>query len=214
MLAQLGDKLVAQLPTVLFPADEPAFDAKLDTLAKVGLSAVWANNSYGIALGKRLGLVVHGGYGLNVTNTESVRFYEAQGLGSLTLSFELAMSAIKSLGGTLPRGIVSYGFLPLMQLRNCPIKASLGCAACGQNGTLTDRMQVRFPVECDHYRTIALLNSVPLDIAERSMRGLDHQILYFTRETRAEIETVTARFLAAEKTQDAHTTGLYFRTLL
>ena len=214
LLAQLGDKLVAQLPTVLFPADEPAFDAKLDTLAKAGLSAVWANNSYGIALGKRLGLVVHGGYGLNVTNTESLRFYEAQGLGSLTLSFELAMSAIKSLGGTLPRGIVSYGFLPLMQLRNCPIKASLGCAACGQNGTMTDRMQVRFPVECDQYRTVALLNSVPLDIAERSMRGLDHQILYFTRETRAEIETVTARFLAAEKTQDAHTTGLYFRTLL
>jgi putative protease len=214
LFAQLGNKLIAQLPTVLFPADEQAFDAKLEALAKVGLSAVWANNSYGIALGKRLGLVLHGGYGLNATNTESVRFYEAQELSSLTLSFELAMSAIKSLGGTMPRGIVSYGSLPLMQLRNCPIKASLGCAECGQNGTLTDRMQVHFPVECDHYRTVALLNSVPLDIAERNMRGMDHQILYFTRETQAEIEAVTARFLAAEKTEEAHTTGLYFRTLL
>ena len=143
-----------------------------------------------------------------------MRFYEAQGLGSLTLSFELAMSAIKSLGGMIPRGIVSYGSLPLMQLRNCPIKASLGCNACGQNGTLTDRIQVRFPLECDHYRTVALLNSVPLDIAERSMRGLDYQILYFTRETQGEVETVTARFLAAEKTEETHTTGLYYRTLL
>jgi putative protease len=214
LLAQLGKKLVAQLPTVLFPEDEPVFDAKLEALANSGLSSVWANNSYGIMLSRRLGLTVHGGYGLNSTNTESVRFYEAEGLGSLTLSFELSMSAIKSLGGTLPRGIVSYGFLPLMQLRNCPIKASPGCAACGQAGTLTDRMQVRFPVECDHYRTVSLLNSVPLDIAERNMRALDHQILYFTRESQEEIEAVTTRFLSAERTKEAHTTGLYYRTLL
>ena len=114
----------------------------------------------------------------------------------------------------MPRGIVSYGYLPLMQLRNCPLKASLGCAACGQKGELTDRMQVRFALECDRFRTVALCNSVPLDIAERSMHGLDHQILYFTRESREQIEQITSRFQSAEKTQDAHTTGLYYRTLL
>jgi len=214
LIAQFGSKLIAQLPTVLFPANEPAFDEKLASLAASGLTAVWSNNIYGIALGKRLGLTVHGGYGLNCTNTESLRFYEEQNLDSLTLSFELSMNAIKSLGGTLPRGIVSYGSLPLMQLRNCPIKASIGCAAYGQKGDLTDRMNVRFPVECDHYRTVALLNSVPLDIAERSMRGLDHQILYFTRETQTEISEITARFTAGVKTEEPHTTGLYYRTLL
>ena len=214
LIAKLGEKLIAQLPTVLFPADERAFDEKLEALASAGLSSVWANNIYGITLGKRLGLSVFGGYGLNCTNTESLRFYEEQGLTSLTLSFELSMAGIKSLGGTFPRGIVSYGFLPLMQLRNCPIKASTGCAACGQNGELTDRMQVRFAVECDHYRTVALLNSVPLDIAERDMRGLDHQILYFTRETPDDIAAITAQFLAGEKKEGTHTTGLYYRTLL
>ncbi|PKM39999.1 MAG: peptidase U32 [Firmicutes bacterium HGW-Firmicutes-9] len=214
LIAALGDQLIAQLPTVLFPEDEPAFDVKLEALASQGLSAVWANNIYGINLGKRLGLTVHGGYGLNCTNTEAVRFYETQDLASLTLSFELSMNAIKSLGGTISRGIVSYGSLPLMQLRNCPIKASIGCADCGQNGALTDRMHVRFPVECDHYRTVALLNSVPLDIAERNMRGLDHQILYFTRETPQEISAVTERFIAGEKTDEPHTTGLYYRPLL
>ncbi len=214
LLSQLGEKLTAQLPTVLFPADESVFDVHLESLAKLGLSSVWANNVYGITLGKRLGLTVHGGYGLNSTNTEALRFYEEQKLASLTLSFELSMSAIKNLGGTLPRGIVSYGSLPLMQLRNCPIKASVGCVACGQAGELIDRMQVRFPVECDHYRTAALLNSVPLDIAERNLRGLDHQILYFTRETPEEIAAITTRFLAGEKTAAPHTTGLYYRTLL
>ena len=214
LIAQLGEKLVAQLPTVLFPEDESAFNARLEALANSGLTAVWANNVYGIALGRRLGLAVHGGFGLNLANTEAMRFYEEQNLASATLSFELSMAAIKSLGGTLPRGIVSYGSLPLMQLRNCPIKASVGCAECGQKGDLTDRMGVNFAVECDHYRSVALLNSVPLDIAERSMRGLNFQVLYFTRESADEIEAVTARFVAAEKTQVSHTTGLYYRTLL
>ena len=214
LISQFGEKLTAQLPTVLFPADEPAFDAHLEALAKLGLSSVWANNVYGIALGKRLGLTVHGGYGLNSTNTEALRFYEEQKLASLTLSFELSMSAIKSLGGTMPRGIVSYGSLPLMQLRNCPIKASAGCAACGQAGELIDRKQVRFPVECDHYRTVALLNSVPLDIAERNLRGLDHQVLYFTRESPEAIAAITARFAKGDQTAEPHTTGLYYRTLL
>ncbi len=214
LISRLGKKLIAQLPAVLFPEDESAFDARLEALAKQGLSSVWANNIYGITLGKRLGLDVYGGFGLNVSNTEALRFYEAKGLSGLTLSFELSMSSIKNLGGTLPRGIVSYGFLPLMQLRNCPIKASVGCAACGQKGELTDRMQVHFPIECDHYRTVSLLNSVPLDIAERNLSGLDHQILYFTREAQQEIASITRRFLAGEKTEAAHTAGLYYRTLL
>jgi len=114
----------------------------------------------------------------------------------------------------MPRGIVSYGRLPLMHLRNCPIRASVGCAACAQRGELTDRMRVRFAVECDEMRSAALLNSVPLDIAERSMRGLDFQLLYFTRENAEQIEAVTKRFLAAEKTDAPHTAGLYYRTLL
>jgi putative protease len=214
LIALLGEKLIAQLPTLLFPEDESAFDARLETLAKSGLSSVWANNIYGITLGKRLGLTVHGGFGLNLSNTEAVRFYEAQALASVTLSYELSMSAIKAFGGRIPRGVLSYGFLPLMHLRNCPIKASDGCVVCGQKGELTDRMQVRFAVECDHYRSVALLNSVPLDIAERNMRGLDYQMLYFTRERTEEIESITKRFLAAEKTESPHTTGLYYRTLL
>ncbi|MDP3448498.1 MAG: U32 family peptidase [Eubacteriales bacterium] len=214
LLARLGEKLIAQLPTVLFPEDEPAFDARLEALAKAGLISVWANNVYGISLGRRLGLAVHGGFGLNLSNTEALAFHEAQGLNSATLSFELSMNAIKALGGSIPRGVLSYGYLPLMHVRNCPIKASIGCAACGQKGILPDRMQVRFAVECDHYRSVALLNSVPLDIAKRNMRGLDFQMLYFTRERAHEIEMIAKRFLAAEKTDEPHTTGLYYKTLL
>ena len=209
-----GEKLVAELPTLLFPEDEATFDEKLTQLAVLGLRAVYTNNIYGIRLGKRLGLEVFGGFGLNVTNTESLLFYEAQGINSLTVSLELAMAKIKSLGGTLPRGIVSYGSLPLMHVRNCPIRASIDCSNCGERGTLTDRKQIDFPVECQQKRTATVLNSVSLDLGGRSLGGLDFQLLYFTRESKDEIAAVTDRILLGQKTDEPHTTGLYYRDLL
>ena len=213
-IARYGEKLVAQLPTILFPKDEPALRETLTGLKAQGLGAVYANNIYGIRLGKDLGLDVHGGFGLNVINTEALLAYQAQGLKSLTVSFELAMQKIRTLGGDLPRGIVAYGRLPLMHFRNCPVKAAIGCAACGERGHLTDRMQVDFPVECDHKRVSILLNSVPLDIAERCPRDVDDLLLYFTAETKAEAAAVIDRFARGEKTNAPHTAGLYFRELI
>jgi putative protease len=207
-------KLIAQLPTLLFPQDEPTFNQLLDALVKGGLTEVWTNNIYGIELGRRLGLIVHGGFGLNVLNTQALLFYETQRLSSLTVSFELAMAKIKPLGGAIPRGVVSYGRVPLMHLRNCPVRAVIGCKACKKEGVLTDRMQIAFPVECEEMRSSALLNSVPIDLAGRNLTGLDYQLLYFTRENADEIKSIAARFLAGEKTDQPHTGGLYYRELL
>ena len=157
---------------------------------------------------------MHGGFGLNVANTQALLFYEAQGLSSMTVSFELAMAKIKALSGAIPRGVVSYGRVPLMHLRNCPVRAAVGCKACAKNGVLTDRMQISFPVECEEMRSADLLNSVPIDLSGRNLGGLDYQLLYFTRESAAEVKAVTARFLAGEKTNQPHTGGLYYRELL
>lgn len=213
-IERFGGRLVAQLPTLLFPEDEAAFGMRPKTLAVRGLTAVWANNAYGVALGKLLGLTVHGGFALNVTNTEALRFYDEQSLASVAISFELAMTKVKSLGGSVPRGIVSYGYLPLMHLRNCPVRAFSGCAACGGRGKLTDRKRIDFPVECDEVRAATLLNSVPLDLAGRNLSGLDFQLLYFTRETVEEAAAVTGRFQRDQKTDAPHTAGLYYRDLL
>lgn len=213
-IQRYSGRLVAQLPTLLFPENEPAFGEHLAALAKGGLIEVWANNIYGVELGRRFGLAVHGGFGLNVLNTQALLFYEAQGLSSMTVSFELAMAKIKALSGAIPRGVVSYGSVPLMHLRNCPVRAAVGCKACAKNGVLTDRMQVSFPVECEEMRSADLLNSVPIDLAGRNLGGLDYQLLYFTRESAAEAKAVTARFLAGEKTDQPHTGGLYYRELL
>ena len=214
LLSRFGERLTAQLPTVLFPAEETWLVERLAALKSAGLTSVWTNNIYGIHLGKRLGLTVYGGFGLNAANTESVRQLEQDGLAAVMPSFELPMTALEALGGTVPRGAVVYGHLPLMHFRNCPVRAAVGCRRCGGKGSLTDRKQLLFPVECEGRRSSTLLNSVPLDIAERLPRGMDSFLLYFTRESAAEIVAVCERFARRERTDGAHTGGLYFRKLL
>lgn len=213
LLTRYGPRLTAQLPALLFPGDEEAPEARLQGLKKAGLEEVWTDNIYGIPLGKRLGLTVRGGWGLNVTNTQAVDFYESLGLASLTASFELPMEKLRRLGGTVPLGLAAYGRLPLMRFRSCPVKASIGCKACGGHGTLTDRRGVVFPVECDRRQYSTLLNSVPLHIAGRDDPS-DFRLLYFTDEDGDRRGQVIGEFLEGRPSTLPRTGGLYYRQLL
>ena len=213
LLEKHGPKLVGQLPAVLFPGDEPALEKRLLALRSQGLEGLWTDNIYGIRLGLRLGFQVYGGFGLNVMNTQAVDFYELEGLSSVTVSFELGMEKIKALGGTLPRGIVAYGYLPLMRFRNCPVRAAVGCGECGGQGFLTDRKGIEFAVECGGRRYSTLLNSVPLHIAERDDPA-DYRLLWFTRETRDECQEILRDFKNNWKMDGKRTGGLYWRELL
>ncbi len=213
VLEKYGDKLVGQLPAVLFPGDEPALEKRLLALKSQGLQSLWTDNIYGIRMGLRLGFAVYGGFGLNVMNTQALDFYELEGLSAATVSFELGMDKIKALGGTLSRGIVAYGYLPLMRFRNCPVRASVGCRDCGGEGFLTDRKGIEFAVECGGKRYSTLLNSVPLHIAEREDPA-DFRLLYFTRETRDECQEILRDFKNNWKMDGKRTGGLYWRELL
>ena len=156
---------------------------------------------------------MYGGFGLNIANSQSLAFYAGKGLKSVTASFELSMERLRALGGTLPRGAVAYGYLPLMRTRACPLRTAHGCS-CGGAPALTDRMGVRFPMECAGKRYQTLLNSVPLHIAERDMRGLDYLLLYFTGETPEECACVIEEFTMRQKSARPRTSGLYYRELL
>ena len=213
VLGRFGERLIAELPAVLFPEDEDAFGARLAALRDAGLRAVLSDNLYGIRLGRRLGLEVYGGFGLNIANSQALAFYAGQGLKSVTASFELSMERLRALGGTLPRGAMAYGYLPLMRLRACPLRTARGCS-CGGVPALTDRMGVRFPMECAGRRYQTLLNSVPLHIAERDTRGLDYLLLYFTGETPEECARVIGEFALRQKSAGPRTGGLYYRELL
>lgn len=212
-IAALGDRLAAELPPLHFPSAEDELERRLTVLRDAGLSAVWTDNIYGITLGRRLGLTVYGGFGLNIANSRALDFYGRMGVAAAAVSFELPMGAIRALGGDVPRGVAAYGNLPLMRYRNCPLRAQLGCGTCGGRGSLTDRKGVVFPVECGQKRFSTLLNSVPVDIAGRDDPG-DFRVLWFTRETPKECAAVISRFRRDERTDAPHTGGLYYRKLL
>lgn len=214
LIAIYGGKLAAELPAVLFPQEEEDFCNALKRLKEAGLKEILTDNIYGIQLAKKLGLKAHGGFGLNGMNTPAINFFEKQGLASLIISFELSMAKIKALGGQLPRGVISYGHLPLMRLRNCPIRANLGCGKCRGKEVLTDRKGITFPVECSDRKYVTLLNSLPLHIAERNLKGLDFQMLYFTLESTQNCEKVVEEFLTEQSSPQPRTGGLYYRELL
>ncbi len=213
-IARFGSRLIGELPAVLWPEDEEPFAQKLAALRDAGLREVWGENIYAVPLAKRLGLALHGGPGLNVLNTRALERFEALGLESVTASFEMNMKDFKGLGGSVPLGLMAYGYLPLMRFRACPLRARIGCAKCGGRGELTDRKGIRFPVECTEKKYSTLLNSVPLHVAERDLRGADHLILYFTRETPAECAAVREEFRRGQKSAKPRTGGLYYRELL
>ena len=214
LLEKYGNHLIGELPPAVWPEDEAALEKRLRELREAGLSEAWTENIYAIPLCRRVGIPLRGGAGLNILNTEALRHYEGEGLESLTASYELSLRSIKALGGEKPLGIVGYGRLPLMRFRNCPLRAHMGCGKCAGHGELTDRRGVRFPVECTEQKVSTMLNSVPLHIAERDLRGLDFVLLYFTRETAAECAAVTEEYRLRRKSEAPRTGGLYFRELV
>ena len=160
----------------------------------------------------------------NITNSAAVQEYAALGLADTELSFELPVTRARSLGGFLPQGILAYGYLPLMALRNCPIKAAIGCGKCRGYESLTDRKGVRFTVDCGrhdgHPRQVSeLYNSVPLWLADRlgELEGLSFLTLWFTRESAAQCEAVVRSYAEGRPMPGApseKTRGLYYRTVL
>lgn len=210
---RLGDRLTAALPAVCFPADEERLYAAVEAAKAMGVRELWTENIYGIELARRLGLGVRGGFGLNIANAEAARFCAEAGLLSLTVSFELPMTAVGALAGDIDIGLAAYGYLPLMRYRNCPLRAQIGCTSCAGAGNLTDRRGVVFPVECGERRYSTLLNSVPLDIAGREVFG-DFRLLWFTREGRGEAAETIGRFMRGEAAEGPHTGGLYYRKVL
>lgn len=211
---QLDEKLLGELPAALFPEEEEKIDRLVEELGGAGLRRLITDNVYGIALARRLGMAVHGGFGLNITNSQSLAEYARAGLSSATVSFELHAQAIRALGGELPRGVIGYGYLPLMRLRRCPNRGKNGCGKCDGRPHLNDRKGVVFPLLCHERCYTSVLNSVPLWTAHRPLRNVDFTTLYFTTEPADAVESIVRAHIAGENPPFAHTYGLYGRALL
>ena len=170
-------------------------------------------------LAKYPGKKYYGDFRLNIYNSASIRHY--QRLNSVMPSVELSVHELSELSGAKPLELFAYGRVPLMVMENCPSKACAGiCRPLGC--ALEDRHRERFPLICDSACHRILLNSKPIDIADRllEIKGVSASFyrLYFTVESGAECKMLLKRYLnaldgkpVAPLKENTFTRGHYFR---
>lgn len=164
-----------------------------------------------IPLAIEAGLPPVAGWSLHITNAGSLSAAAESGVQAAVLSFELTLSQLRFAHRKGCVGLFAYGRQPLMLLRNCPVKANEGCAACARTiPVLTDRKGVRFPVMCSGGCS-ELLNSVPLYLADRldELRPFAFSYLHFTDETPERVAQVLEAYRHGGCPPAAFTRGLY-----
>lgn len=213
-LSAKGIETAVEIPAAVFSNAEKYIE-KLKELKACGLSLAWICTLDGAGIAEKAGLSFASGFGMNIYNTASVAEIERLGAADCLISCEMTLSDAARLGGSLPRGAMIYGRIPLMLTRNCPVKNKLTCDECGSNSVLVDRMGVEFPVVCKNGASF-VLNSRPLWLADKKseLRNLDFGLLYFTNETKNECQRVIAAYNNNEKAEGEFTRGLYFRKVL
>lgn len=226
-LKKSGFSLGVYVPPGMFGA-EKQIEKRLSALKECGICDVLVNNIGAVASVRRLGMKMHGGFRLNITNSQSVRAAEQLGLSDVTASFELTNRQINSLSGGIRIGAAAYGYLPLMLLRCCPMKnAGMRCESCrnskkksGEGNSagvfITDRTGEKFPLVCDGICT-ELLNCVPLSISDKlsDFSGADFFILNFTVENYVERVNIFNCFLQGAPLEKSRITrGLYYRGVI
>lgn len=216
-LTEKGIHVGAVMPRSFFGGEKEVRE-KMSLLMKAGINTFLCGNLGAVALAKEMGAVIHGGFSLNITNTESLAAFEKLGVTEAEVSFELTLKELEALKGTVSRGLMIYGRQPLMLVRNCPVGFG-GCRNCGKTDYITDRRGVRFPVVCmkgKSYQSVEVLNSVTLSLCDRinEVKNADFGILRFTVENLVEIGQILEACFRQENPHKDCTRGLFYRGVL
>ncbi|MDD2955769.1 MAG: DUF3656 domain-containing protein [Oscillospiraceae bacterium] len=207
------EKAAVELPRMMF--DEEAVRPLLQKARERGITRAVAGNLGAVTLAREEGFAVSGDFGLNAGNSFSLETLRDLGVEDATLSFELNLQNAVCLGDVMPLGLLGYGHLPMMAVRNCPVKAEVGCVGCKGFPQLYDRRKNGFYVSCGGARQGAeLYNHLPLYLADRlrELNGFSFLTLYFTMETREKCAGILEEYQTGGKRENI-TRGLYYRTL-
>lgn len=192
-----------------FFSHENKLTAQLKQAKQMGYPHIVCENLAHLHLGKQLGMTLHGGMGLNITNCRALSFLQNQGVCDTMLSPELTVTQTRSCTG-LPIGLYVYGNLPVMTMRNCPIQNEIGCHRC--TGQLTDRTGRHFPVRCHpDSGIVTMYNAVPTWMADK-LEQLQHAAFWLLDCTLA--PNPMAIFHAYQNrlsSAESMTRGLYYR---
>lgn len=180
-----------------FVCGEPKIMQMLENAAKLGYRHLACGHVGDLALGKALGFTLHGAVGLHLTNSFAAAQYAAYGLADALRSPALPASA--QIAGMLPLGRVIYGRLPLMLVRNCPIRAQVGCGRCTHR--LIDRRGAALYTDCtritDSPDYAELFNAAAVWLCDRpqTWESAAYGLLLFTDESEARTAAVLGAYL-------------------
>lgn len=201
------------IPPVFLGGDESKILSELKELKNRGFKSALAHTLGHIGLIKTAGLIPHGGYRLNITNSKAFKLYESLGIADCILSFELKVKQAELLitaEREIPLGIVAYGRLPLMLMRRCFATDGNTCGSvkpCGNK--LTDRLGNEFPLLCGN--TVEILNPDILILSDKTddLNKFNFVVLKFTDEK--DIKEIKILYKNGEKPDEKFTRGLYYR---
>lgn len=210
-----AERWVAELPAFCAPQQEEAVMRALRKLKEQGLTAALCGNLGSLLMAREAGLRIIGDYGLNIINSPAAQQAAALGCDEITLSFECERNAARNIHSPVPIGVIAYGRLPLMLLRNCPGKTAAGCGDCRGINHITDRRGEDFPLQCQNRQYTHLLNPRPLFLSDRLPEWdfCDFLTLRFTTETPAECDAILEMYQTGAAPAGPFTRGLYYRTL-
>ena len=215
LLEACGGRLMAELPLFCPPQQEESVAKTLLTLKRQGLRETLCGNLGSILLARQAGLAVCGDYGLNLMNSAALKQAAVLGCREAILSFECDRAAARALQSPIPFGILAYGHLPLMLLRNCPGKTAAGCGDCRGVSHITDRRGEDFPLQCHGRQYTHLLNPRPLFLSDRLPEwDFCHFLtLRFTVESPRECDEILKMYQTGAVPAGPYTRGLYYRSL-
>lgn len=210
-----AERWVVELPAFCAPQQEEGVMRALRKLKEQGLTAALCGNLGSLLMAREAGLRIIGDYGLNIINSPAAQQAAALGCDEITLSFECERNAARNIDSPIPIGVIAYGRLPLMLLRNCPGKTAAGCGDCRGINHIIDRRGEDFPLQCQNRQYTHLLNPRPLFLSDRLPEWdfCDFLTLRFTTETPAECDAILEMYQTGVAPAGPFTRGLYYRTL-
>ena len=207
-------KTLLELPRVMFGRLEEDTARRIAATQDAGFAGYEVSNIAHLRLCR--GLPMSGSFGLNITNQLAAQFYADNGLGSMLILPEVKDSDISTIAPTrdgkpVPTGVITYGHMPLMVTRACPLQNIHDCAHCDKTGVLTDRKAKKFPVRCGlGVRTI--YNPVPIYMGDKpGALTVDYGVAYFTLESREEAAQILDMIRTHAPFEGDFTRGLYFK---
>ncbi len=212
-IEQIDDKIMVEIPRWINDTDY--IIKRLNYFKQRNIKKAYCNNLAAIELANSLDFEIMGGNFLNVANSLACSVLEKENLKAITVSAEIDLNEIQQIKTPLDKGIIAYGHLPLMLLINCPLKNGRDCANCDQKGYITDRLNYKFPIRCN-LQVAELLNHTPIYLADKmdDLANLDYLILYFTDESKDQVNLILQAYKDKENILKEFTRGLYYRSVL